>query len=68
MNLFLHPSEVDKRLQLPAGRALRLARRGKLPAIRLPDGTIRIPEAALEAFLTENRVKPRAPTAKVGAA
>jgi hypothetical protein len=33
--------EVDKRLRWPLGRAERLARRGKLPHIVLPDGAIR---------------------------
>lgn len=33
--------EVDKRLRWPLGRAERLARRGKLPHLLLPDGVIR---------------------------
>ena len=33
--------EIDKRLRWPLGRAERLARRGKLPHVVLPDGAIR---------------------------
>ncbi|MFH1266904.1 MAG: hypothetical protein ABIK89_14340 [Planctomycetota bacterium] len=37
----IYPEEVDKRLNWPLGRAERLARRGRLPHVILPDGAIR---------------------------
>ncbi len=36
------PEDIDSRLNWPPGRALRLARRGRLPHYILPDGTIRL--------------------------
>jgi excisionase family DNA binding protein len=51
MSEYLTPDEVDERLKLPRGKAARLARRGKLPACVLPDGTIRFPAEELESFL-----------------
>ena len=50
---YLTPDEVDEHLKLPRGKAARLARKGKLPACILPDGTIRFPAQELEAFLKE---------------
>lgn len=38
---YLKPQEVDGLLRLPCGRSARLARKGLIPAIILPDGTIR---------------------------
>lgn len=43
--------EVDRLLRYPRGRTLRLARAGKLPSIRLPDGEIRIREDDLSTLL-----------------
>ena len=37
----LLPAEVDLLLRYPPGRSERLARRGKLPHVALPDGVIR---------------------------
>ena len=37
----LTPREVDRLLRYPRGRAARLARAHKLPAVFLPDGEIR---------------------------
>jgi len=34
----LYPEDLDERLNWPLGRAERLARRGKLPHLVLPDG------------------------------
>jgi len=48
----LIPAEIDRRLRLPAGKAERLARRGKLPHIVLPGGEIRFDEAEIEQLLT----------------
>ena len=39
--MFLYGEEIDKRLAWPLGKAERLARRGRLPHLRLPDGSIR---------------------------
>ncbi len=49
--MFLYPEEIDKRLNWPLGRAERLARRRKLPHVRLPDGSIRFEWEAIEALL-----------------
>lgn len=37
----LHAGEVDRRLGLTPGSSRRLARRGLLPHLILPDGTVR---------------------------
>lgn len=37
----LYGADVDRRLSWPVGRAERMARRGKLPHVLLPDGAIR---------------------------
>lgn len=42
---------VDRRLNLRAGTAVRLARRRKLPHVVLPDGSIRFEWEAVEAIL-----------------
>ncbi len=39
--MFLYGEDIDKKITWPLGRAERLARRGKLPHIVLPDGSIR---------------------------
>lgn len=41
MSTLLIPSEVDRLLRYPRGRAVRLAKSGRLPAVFLPDGEIR---------------------------
>ncbi len=53
------PEEVDRLLRWPAGRAHRLARRGKLPHVLLPDGAIRFRLPEILALL-ENRGEPEA--------
>jgi len=53
MNEYLTPVEVDELLKLPKGKAKRLAKRGKLPAVTLPDGTIRFDGETLRAFLAK---------------
>lgn len=42
---------VAERLEVSAETILRWVRQGKLPAIRLPSGAIRIPEPQLEEWL-----------------
>jgi hypothetical protein len=39
--MFVRPEDVDRHFAWSPGRALRLARRGKLPHHVLPDGSIR---------------------------
>jgi hypothetical protein len=39
--MYLNAGEIDRRLRWPAGTALRLARRRRLPHVVLPDGSIR---------------------------
>lgn len=48
METLLCGNEVDRRLKWPVGRADRLARRGRLPHIRLPDGSLRFEWPAIE--------------------
>jgi hypothetical protein len=47
----LKPKEVDILLRYPAGRATRLAKRGLLPYILLPDGSIRFRQGDIEALV-----------------
>jgi excisionase family DNA binding protein len=56
---YLTPDEVDERLKLPHGKASRLARRGKLPALILPDGSVRFDADKLQAFLAAREHQPR---------
>ncbi|MBM4032824.1 MAG: hypothetical protein FJ291_13690 [Planctomycetes bacterium] len=48
MKNLLTPAQVDAILQYPSGRSARLAREGRLPAVTLPDGELRIPEDQVE--------------------
>lgn len=52
----LYPEEIDKRLNWPIGRAGRLAKRGKLPHVLLPDGSIRFEWEAISPLIV--RVPP----------
>ena len=47
----LKPTEVDELLRYAAGRATKLARSGKIPFIRLPDGAIRFDEREIKQLL-----------------
>ena len=47
---YILPEQVDKLLNLPQGRCARLVRRGLIPAIVLPDGTIRLAPDVLDHF------------------
>jgi hypothetical protein len=47
----LTPREVDLLLRYPAGRTARLARAGKIHAITLPDGELRIAQKTVERLL-----------------
>lgn len=47
----LYPEEIDNRLNWPLGRATRLAKKGKLPHVVLPDGSIRFEWESIEPLL-----------------
>lgn len=53
MTELLLPSEVDARLRLNPGQARRMARRGQLAGVRLPNGEIRIYASELERILAD---------------
>lgn len=50
--IFLDSTQIDKLLGWPLGKAEKLARRRRLPHVRLPDGSIRFRWAEIEALLT----------------
>ena len=47
----LYGEDIDNRLNWPLGRASRLAKRGKLPHVVLPDGSIRFEWEAIEPLI-----------------
>jgi hypothetical protein len=51
MQSLLYGEEIDRRLNWPLGRAEKLARRGKLPHVVLPDQAIRFEWSAIEKLL-----------------
>jgi len=54
--MFLYPEDIDQRLNWPLGQAQRMARRGQLPHIILPDGALRFEWDAVESLV--RRVSP----------
>ena len=58
----LKPREVDLMLRYPVGRTARLAKRGLLPCIQLPDGEIRFRESDLRMILTNQGNEARGST------
>jgi hypothetical protein len=56
MTALLMPHDVDRILRYPSGRSERLAKAGKLPCIRLPDGSIRFDEDQIKTLLAANRI------------
>ncbi len=50
--MFICSEEIDQRFRWSIGRAERLARRGKLPHVVLPDGSIRFEPEAIEGLIT----------------
>ncbi len=56
MEQFLLPEEIDKILRWRPGKAERLARRGVLPCVRLPNGEIRFIWSDIEKALTKQDV------------
>ena len=51
MSVLLYGDDVDRRLNWPLGKAERLAHRGKLPHLVLPDGAIRFRWKLVRALL-----------------
>ena len=51
LKTLLTPAEVDRIFRYPVGRSERLARRGRLPHIKLPCGQIRFDEAEINLLL-----------------
>lgn len=49
--MLLTPSEVERRLRWPSGKAERLARQRRLPHILLPDGSVRFIWEQIERLL-----------------
>ena len=49
----LKPKEVDVLLRYPVGRAQRLAKKGMIPCIVLPDGSIRFNEKIIESIIRQ---------------
>lgn len=49
----LRPIDLDSVLGYPPGRSARLARRGLIPHVALPDGEIRFDPAIIEPWLRE---------------
>lgn len=57
MKTLLMPIEVDRIFRYRPGRAERLARKGRLPHIVLPDGEIRFDEAEIEMILQQPHLR-----------
>jgi hypothetical protein len=58
---YVSPEYVDQKFNLPHGRTARLVRKGLLPGIVMPDGTIRIGRATIK--LLEQGLAASRPTA-----
>ena len=50
----LTPDELDRLLRYVPGRSERLARRGKLPHVLLPDGDVRFDAEIVERLIAES--------------
>jgi hypothetical protein len=48
---------IDRLLRYPHGRSVRLARRGLIPCVKLPDGEIRFDRDIIERWLRECSVE-----------
>jgi hypothetical protein len=51
VNELLTDNDVDRLLRFPRGRSLRLARKGLIPHVELPDRSIRFERVAIDAWL-----------------
>lgn len=58
----LTPRESDMLLRYPRGRSARLARKGLIPHVVLPDGEIRFQPAVVEKFLRDRAVAVKSAT------
>ena len=54
----LFPEDIDRKLKWPAGHAMKLAKAGKLPHIRLPDDSIRFDWEEIAALIRRVPVTP----------
>ena len=52
----LTPTDLDRLLSYPRGRAKRLARKGAIPHVRLPDGEIRFDRQEIAEWLNARAV------------
>lgn len=52
MRTLLVAREVDRLLRYPRGRSAKLAKAGKLPHIKLPDGELRFDQSEIDKLLT----------------
>lgn len=52
--LLLDHIDAGKLLVMPAARVKRLAKRGEIPSVRLPDGEVRFRRADLERWVEEH--------------
>ena len=62
----LKPREVDLMLRYPSGRSKRLAKVGKIPYIKLPDGEIRFDAAVIQRLLKRVRDDKPKPSSTLG--
>ena len=53
--VLLKPKQIDRILQWPFGKTLRLAKQGKIPNIVLPDGQIRFASKDIDYLLEKWR-------------
>ena len=61
MEQLLTSEALDKVLRYPGGRSARMARKGLIPHIRLPDGEIRFDAEQIEAWLGQHSSTASAP-------
>jgi hypothetical protein len=52
----LCPRELDHRLSYPQGRCLKLARKGLIPHVQLPDGEIRFDSEVIDGWLHDRSI------------
>lgn len=52
----LKPAEVDLLLRYPIGRALKLARKGLILHLVLPDGEIRFDQQQIEQLISQSHI------------
>ena len=50
---FIQPFDLDRLLAYPRGRSARLARKGLIPCVHLPDGELRFDRERIERWLQQ---------------